>query len=122
MCSSDLECTVSVKGSGRGGRCTEYLLGLCLALGEMCSPGDLAGMGIWALACDTDGIDGTEDNAGALVSPDSLARAAGLGIDAGTFAAGNDAWGYFSALGDLVVSGPTLTNVNDYRVMLVAPG
>ena len=105
------ECTVTVRGNGRGGRCAEFLLSLV---------NDLQGAaGIHALACDTDGIDGTEDNAGAIAAPDSFARAAALGLSAGKLLANNDGYGYFSALGDLVVTGPTRTNVNDYRVILV---
>ena len=105
------ECTVTLKGKGRGGRCTEFLLALAR---------DLAGApGIWALACDTDGIDGSEDNAGALLDPDALARGADKGVDADALAADNDAWSFFHALDDLVITGPTLTNVNDYRVILV---
>jgi glycerate 2-kinase len=106
------ECTVTVRGSGRGGRCTEFLLSLAV---------DLAGLGdTHAIACDTDGIDGSEDNAGAVLLPDSLTRAARLGIDARKLLANNDGYGFFSALGDLVVTGPTRTNVNDYRAILVA--
>jgi len=106
------ECTVTVRGSGRGGRCAEFLLSLAV---------DLAGLaGASAIACDTDGIDGTEDNAGAVLLPDSLARAAALGLDAKKLLAGNDAYGFFSGLGDLVVTGPTRTNVNDYRAILIA--
>jgi hydroxypyruvate reductase len=106
------ETTVTLRGRGRGGRCSEYLLSLAV---------DLAGLdGTWALACDTDGIDGSEDNAGAILAPDSLARAAALGLDAKARLADNDGYGFFSALGDLVVTGPTRTNVNDYRVILVA--
>jgi hydroxypyruvate reductase len=105
------ECTVTVRGTGRGGRCAEFQLSLAI---------DLAGLrGACAIACDTDGIDGTEDNAGAVVLPDSLARAAALGIDARKMLADNDAYGFFSALGDLVVTGPTRTNVNDYRAILI---
>jgi hydroxypyruvate reductase len=74
---------------------------------------------IWAIAADTDGIDGSEDNAGALLAPDSLSRAREKGLDAKQFLAGNDSYGFFSALGDLVVTGPTRTNVNDYRAILV---
>ena len=74
---------------------------------------------MWAIACDTDGIDGTQDNAGALLSPDTLARAAAMGLDAGAYLADNDGYGFFSALGDLVVTGPTFTNVNDFRAILV---
>ena len=107
------EVTVTLKGKGRGGPNTEYLLALALALdGEA---------GIHALACDTDGIDGSEDNAGAVIGPETLARARGLGLDAVKYLADNDAYGYFEALGDLVVSGPTLTNVNDFRAILLSP-
>jgi glycerate 2-kinase len=105
------ECTVTVRGSGRGGRCTEFLLSLALDLGgqpDAC-----------AIACDTDGIDGSEDNAGAVLLPGSLARAASLGVDAKRLLANNDGYGFFAALGDLVVTGPTRTNVNDYRAILV---
>jgi hydroxypyruvate reductase len=75
--------------------------------------------GIHALACDTDGIDGSEDNAGAVLAPDSLQRAAKKKLDAAKLLDNNDGYGFFSALGDLVVTGPTRTNVNDYRVILV---
>jgi hydroxypyruvate reductase len=106
------ECTVTVRGKGRGGRCSEFLLALGL---------DLAGLeGIHALAADTDGIDGSEDNAGAYLAPDSLARAEGTGLSAKRLAAGNDSYSFFSVLGDLVVTGPTRTNVNDYRVILIS--
>jgi hydroxypyruvate reductase len=106
------ECTVTVRGSGRGGRCSEFLLALAL---------DLAGFeGVHALACDTDGIDGSEDTAGAYLAPDSLARAASTGLNAKRLVANNDSYSFFSVLGDLVVTGPTRTNVNDYRVILVA--
>ncbi len=105
------ECTVTLRGKGRGGRCAEFLLSLAT---------NLAGLdGVHAIACDTDGIDGSEDNAGALMLPDSVARAAAMGLDAKTLLADNDAYGFFSALGDLVVTGPTRTNVNDYRAILV---
>ena len=105
------ETTVTVRGRGRGGRNAEFLLALAV---------DLAGAeGIHALACDTDGIDGSEDNAGAILAPDSLARAGKKKLDAGKLLADNDGYGFFSALGDLVVTGPTRTNVNDYRVILV---
>jgi glycerate 2-kinase len=106
------ECTVTVRGSGRGGRNTEFLLSLAIGLDGI--------PGIWAIACDTDGIDGSEDNAGAVLLPDSLARAARFGADARTLLADNDAYGFFSALGDLVETGPTRTNVNDYRAILIA--
>jgi hydroxypyruvate reductase len=105
------ETTVTVRGRGRGGRNAEFLLALAL---------DLNGAGgIHALACDTDGIDGSEDNAGAVLAPDSLERAAKKKLDAARLLAGNDAYAFFSPLGDLVVTGPTRTNVNDYRVILV---
>ena len=96
---------------GRGGRAGEFCLGLAQALQGM--------DGVWALAADTDGIDGVEDNAGAQVAPDTLARAAALGLKITDHLQRNDAYGYFSALGDLVVTGPTHTNVNDFRAVLV---
>ena len=105
------ETTVTVKGTGRGGRNVEFLLALTVALD--------GAPGIAALACDTDGIDGTEDNAGAIAYPDSIARAAASGIRAAAALADNDGYGFFAALGDLVVTGPTLTNVNDFRAILV---
>jgi glycerate 2-kinase len=105
------ETTVSVRGTGRGGRNAEFLLALTLALG--------GAPGVHAIACDTDGIDGTEDNAGALSGPDSLARAEALGLSARASLADNDGYGLFAALGDLVVTGPTLTNVNDFRAILI---
>lgn len=101
------ETTVTVRGKGRGGRNAEFLLALAIALEGHSK--------IHALAADTDGIDGSEDNAGALIGPDTLAR----GPDAKARLADNDAYGFFSALGDLVVTGPTLTNVNDFRAILV---
>jgi hydroxypyruvate reductase len=105
------ECTVTLRGSGRGGRCSEFLLALAI---------DLAGAeGTHALACDTDGIDGSEDNAGAILAPDSLRRASRKKLRAERLLDNNDAYAFFSALGDLVVTGPTRTNVNDYRVILV---
>ncbi len=105
------ETTVTVRGQGRGGRNTEFLLGLALALD--------GAPGIDALAADTDGIDGSEDNAGAFVGPDTLARAKAAGVDAHACLAGNDAWYCFSQLGDLLVTGPTRTNVNDFRAILI---
>jgi hydroxypyruvate reductase len=106
------ETTVTVKTKGgRGGRASEFLLGCALALqGEA---------NVWVLAADTDGIDGIEDNAGAIVAPDTLARAAGQGLKAAEFLDRNDAYSFFAALGDLVVPGPTFTNVNDFRALLV---
>jgi hydroxypyruvate reductase len=105
------ETTVTVRGKGRGGRNSEFLLALAIALG--------GAPGIAAMACDSDGIDGSEDNAGAVVMPDSLARAAAEGLDAKALLADNDAYRFFEALGDLVVTGPTRTNVNDFRAILV---
>ena len=105
------ETTVTVRGKGRGGRNAEFLLALAVALGG--EPG------IHALAGDTDGVDGTEDNAGAVVTPDSLANAAGRNLDAKKMLADNDGYSFFSGLGDLVVTGPTLTNVNDFRAILI---
>ncbi len=106
------ETTVTLKGEGgRGGRNTEFLLGLALALD--------GAPGIHALAADTDGIDGSADNAGAFVTPETLRRARELGLDIRGFMAANDARGFFSALGDLLVTGPTRTNVNDFRAILI---
>ncbi|MBI2294869.1 MAG: glycerate kinase [Betaproteobacteria bacterium] len=105
------ETTVTVRGEGHGGRCTEFLLALAVELDGT--------DGIHALACDTDGIDGSEDNAGAILTPDSLKRAEKKKLGAAKLLGDNDGYGYFSALGDLVVTGPTRTNVNDYRVILV---
>jgi hydroxypyruvate reductase len=105
------ETTVTVRGNGRGGRNAEFLLALAVALDGQA--------GIHALAGDTDGIDGTEENAGALLAPDSLARGLNLGVDAKARLADNDGYGFFSALGDLVITGPTRTNVNDFRAILI---
>ena len=105
------ETTVTVRGKGRGGRNAEFLLALAVALGGHAR--------ISAIACDTDGIDGSEGNAGALLLPDTLARADKLGLDAKARLADNDGYGFFSALSDLVVTGPTLTNVNDFRAILI---
>jgi glycerate 2-kinase len=105
------ETTVTVRGTGRGGRNAEFLLSLAVALD--------GAAGIHAIACDTDGIDGSEDNAGALVGPDTLARAAGLGLNPRALLGNNDGHGFFSALGDLVQTGPTRTNVNDFRALLI---
>lgn len=105
------ECTVTVRGNGRGGRCAEFLTSLAVELDGMPD--------VYAVAADTDGIDGTEGNAGALLFPDSPARAAAKGIRAVRMLANNDGYSYFEALGDLLVTGPTRTNVNDYRAILV---
>ncbi len=105
------EATVTVRGTGRGGPNVEFLLALAIALN--------GAPGIFGLACDTDGIDGTEDNAGALIGPDTLARAREVGLDPAARLADNDSYGLFDGLGDLVMTGPTLTNVNDFRAILV---
>lgn len=94
---------------GRGGRNTEFLLALGLALDMPC----------WAIACDTDGLDGSEDNAGAVWTPDTLERARVLGLAPQSALDAHDSYGFFDALGDLVISGPTRTNINDYRVLLL---
>jgi glycerate 2-kinase len=108
------ETTVTVKGNGRGGRNAEFLLALAVALDGH--------PGIHAVAIDTDGIDGVEDNAGALIGPDTLRRAAAAGVDAKARLANNDSYSLFAAIGDLVMTGPTLTNVNDFRAIIVEPG
>jgi hydroxypyruvate reductase len=105
------ETTVTLRAKGRGGRNSEFLLSLAIVLDGLA--------GVHAIACDTDGIDGSEDNAGAIIGPDSLTRAARLGLSAKAKLGGNDAYGFFADLGDLVVSGPTLTNVNDFRAILI---
>lgn len=96
---------------GRGGRCSEFLLSLAVELDGLPHT--------FALACDTDGIDGSEDNAGAVLTPDSLARAAKKGLDANKLLARNESYAFFSAIDDIVVTGPTRTNVNDFRVILI---
>jgi len=105
------ETTVTVRGSGRGGRNVEFLLSLGVALDGL--------PGVHAIAGDTDGVDGQEDIAGAVLAPDSLARAWALGIRPLDSLQDNDGHGFFGALGDAVVTGPTLTNVNDFRAVLV---
>lgn len=107
------ETTVSIGGAkpGRGGRNTEFLLSLAIAL--------RAHGAIHAVAVDTDGIDGTEDAAGALIGPDFLKRVSELGLDAKTFLAGHDSYSLFDATGDLIRTGPTLTNVNDFRAVMI---
>jgi glycerate 2-kinase len=105
------EATVTVRGQGRGGRNAEFLLALAVALDGHPR--------IEAIACDTDGIDGTEDNAGAMLRPDTLARARAQGLHAPALLANNDGYSFFAALDSLVVTGPTLTNVNDFRAILI---
>lgn len=105
------ETSVTVRGAGRGGRNVEFLLSLAI---------DLNGLeGVYALAGDTDGVDGREEVAGAVISPDTLERARARGIDARASLADNDGHGFFEALGDQVITGPTLTNVNDFRAILI---
>jgi glycerate 2-kinase len=104
------ETTVTVRGNGRGGRNLEFLLALAL---------ELQGLdGIHAIACDTDGIDGASDAAGAIITPDTLERAARIGLDAHAMLENNDAHTFFLGLGDLVQTGPTGTNVNDFRCVI----
>lgn len=105
------ETTVTVRGNGRGGRNAEFLLSMGCALAGL--------KGIYALACDTDGIDGSEDNAGARLSPTSLARANALGLSPRKLLEANDAYRFFEAIDDLIFTGPTGTNVNDFRAILI---
>jgi glycerate 2-kinase len=107
------ETTVTVRGNGRGGRNVEFLLSLAITLDGHA--------GIHAIAGDTDGVDGAEEIAGAYVGPDTLARAWAKGVKPPDALAANDGHGFFSALGDSVITGPTLTNVNDFRAILIAP-
>jgi hydroxypyruvate reductase len=105
------ETTVNVRGTGAGGRNSEYALALALAL---------AGQpGVYAIACDTDGIDGTGNHAGCYVTPDSLNRADDLSLDATRLLKDNDSYRFFFEIGDLVITGPTRTNVNDFRAILI---
>jgi glycerate 2-kinase len=108
------ETTVTVKGQGRGGRNVEFLLSLAVALNGL--------PGVWSVAGDTDGIDGAGPAAGAIITPDTLARAAARGINARASLADNDGHGFFEALGDHIVTGPTRTNVNDFRAILITGG
>lgn len=107
------ETTVTVRGAGRGGRNAEFLLALTVALDGL--------PGVFSLACDTDGIDGSEDNAGAVATPDTLSRATALGLDAKAMLANNDGYSFFAKLDDLIETGPTRTNVNDFRAILIRP-
>ena len=113
------ETTVTVRGDGRGGRNVEFLLSLAIALDGHSDT--------WAIAADTDGVDGAEEVAGAMIAPDSLSRAASMGLDAKASLGRNDAHAFFETLGDQIVTGPTRTNVNDFRAIFVgvpfhAPG
>lgn len=105
------ETSVTIKGHGRGGRNTEFLLSLLIALDGI--------ENVYALACDTDGIDGSEDNAGAIITPDSLTNAQQQKLNPASFLFNNDTYTFFARLNDLVITGPTYTNVNDYRVILL---
>lgn len=107
------ELTVTRRGNGIGGPNAEFCLALAIALS--------GAPGIHAIACDTDGVDGAAEVAGAVIGPDTLAKAAALGIDPAAFLNRNDAHSFFAAIGDQVVTGPTLTNVNDFRAILVLP-
>lgn len=111
------ETTVTVKGNGRGGRNCEFLLSLYQALEK--AP-DIRER-VYVLACDTDGIDGVEDNAGAELKPSFYAAAEVLGLSAGDYLADNDSYGFFQALNALILTGPTRTNVNDFRAILILP-
>jgi hydroxypyruvate reductase len=106
------ETTVTVRGSGRGGRNVECLLSMALTLAGHPR--------IYGLAADTDGVDGQEEIAGAMLAPDTLPRALALGINPRQALDTNDGHGFFQALGDSVITGPTLTNVNDFRALLIA--
>src|SRR5437899_5694217 len=109
MTNAARECPVTLRGEGgRGGRCSELLLSLGIELQA----------GVHAIAADTDGIDGSEDNAGAFLAPDTPSRANAEGLNAKALPGKNDSYGFFSALGDLLVTGPTRTNVNDYRAIV----
>ncbi len=107
------ETTVMVRGDGRGGRNSEYVLSMAVSLEGQ--------RGIHAIACDTDGVDGSEDNAGATIGPDTLESGEANGVDAVRLLDGNDAYTFFEAIGGLVETGPTFTNVNDFRAILVDP-
>ena len=108
------ETTITLKGKGKGGRNTEFLLALAIALQGMPH--------IYALAGDTDGVDGSEDNAGALIYPDTLARAEKAGLNPKAMLADNDPYSFFKGIGNLLETGPTLTNVNDLRAILIEKG
>ena len=105
------ETTITLKGKGKGGRNTEFLLALAIALDGLPD--------IYALAGDTDGVDGSEDNAGALVYPDTLKRAEEAGLNPKAMLADNDPYTFFKGIGDLLETGPTMTNVNDLRAILI---
>ena len=102
-----------MRGNGRGGRNAEFLLAMAIALN--------GAAGVHAIACDTDGIDGSEDNAGAYLGPDSIEIAQKAGVEASALLDNNDGYSFFEATGGLIKTGPTLTNVNDFRAILVMP-
>ena len=104
---------MTISGTGGGGPNTEYALALASSLS--------GAPGISAIARDTDGIDGSEDNAGAMIFPDTLTRAAKLGLDPMSHLENNNSYGFFDPLDDLVSPGPTFTNVNDFRAILIKP-
>jgi hydroxypyruvate reductase len=104
------ETTVTLRGTGRGGRNVEFLLSLAIALN---------GAPVHALACDTDGVDGAEEVAGAICTPDTLTRARAAGLNPLAELGNNNGHGFFAALGDQVITGPTLTNVNDFRAVVI---
>ena len=106
------ELTVKVKGIGKGGPNTEFLIALAMALNGADN--------VFAIACDTDGTDGSGDNAGAIITPDTLKRARSLGLDPSDILNKNDAYGFFRALDDLIITGPTFTNVNDFRAIMIS--
>jgi hydroxypyruvate reductase len=105
------ETTVTVRGGGRGGRNVEFLLPLAVELDGLA--------GVFALAGDTDRVDGAEEMAGALIAPDTLARAKAKGVQAKERLANNNGHGFFETVGDQIITGPTLTNVNDFRAILI---
>ncbi len=107
------ETTVTVKGNGRGGRNSEFMLSMAIALKE--------NKNIDALAIDTDGIDGVEDNAGAYISSNTLNKAKSNNLNSIDYLMNNDAYSFFEAIGDLIITSPTLTNVNDFRAVLIRP-
>jgi hydroxypyruvate reductase len=107
------ETTVTVRGDGRGGRNVEFLLSLLVGLEDV--------QNVWAIACDTDGVDGSEEVAGAVIGPDTHTRAAALDLAPKAYLAANDGHRFFAALGDRIITGPTRTNVNDFRAILVLP-
>ncbi len=117
------ETTVTIKGGaasmGRGGPNAEYALALAVALDNAGNGAEDGSGGISAIACDTDGIDGSEDNAGAIITPETCARAVSAGLNPEAYLHANDSYGFFQALDDLVITGPTRTNINDFRVILI---